>query len=111
MSTVSTLYSSTFAVPQCPLEEIVKGFNDKTELLGQLNDTAYPFHYNDTVEVLCQRGYTFPDGDLRKTFMCGMYDDMLGWFDHDNNSLADVMCTKCEWGMLSDIIYIIVIFT
>ncbi|XP_067942878.1 uncharacterized protein [Watersipora subatra] len=81
-------------LPQCPLENLVMKFNENTEILGQYNDTTYPFYYEDSVEVLCKIGYTFPDGDQRKTFYCSMYNMSLGWFNDKNESLADLMCTK-----------------
>ena len=82
-------------MPQCPLEDIVDKFNDETILLAHSNDTEYPFYYNETVQVVCQRGYTFPDGDIRKNFQCGYgTTDNLGWFDDSNNLLDDIMCSK-----------------
>lgn len=88
-----------FSVPQCPLEAIVASFNNYTTILAHYNDTTHPYHlHGGSVEVMCDRGYTTPNGFKKQTYMCRMQEGMLGWYDMYNNSLSDNV-THCTQGM------------
>ena len=90
-------------VPQCPLEAIVASFNNYTIILAHNNDTTHPYHLNQgSVDVLCDRGYTTPNGYRLQTYECRYQGDVMGWYDMYNNSLADNVthCTEGEYDQI-----------
>jgi len=66
---------------------------NSTLILSHVDDAMYPLHFNDSVTVLCARGYTYPDGNRSKEFHC-TFD---GWQDMDGNNITQAECSE---GML-----------
>lgn len=73
----------------------MSNFTDFMSVIGgPVNDTTHPRHFNDTVLVACQRGYTLPGDVMVREFMCRHDGNgILGWYDMYDSSMSSQKCT------------------